>query len=300
MSASGVRRCWPPPPCSRMTATWGSTFFLIHDLLDRVPTLDFLAVRFALAGRAAAGHRAPGAWPGCRPVAARRAWCWACCTASRRSCRPPAWRTRRPASRASSPACTSSPPRCWRPCCCAPGSPRLTWAAVVLAVAGLGVLTLERPQRRVRRGGHAGGRRALRAAHRRARRLVDARDALGHVDPADPGDRRGVPGRDGPGRRSCCPRPAATGCRWSTWRSSPARSRCSGQTWAQAHLPPTRTRDHHEHGAGLRGVLRGAARRRGRRPRGCSSAALMVLTAMLVVELVPRRRVEAEVSHIAV
>lgn len=33
-----------------MTASWGSTFFLIRDLLDRVPTLDFLAVRFAIAG----------------------------------------------------------------------------------------------------------------------------------------------------------------------------------------------------------------------------------------------------------
>lgn len=32
-----------------ITATWGSTFFLIKDLLDRVPTLDFLAVRFAIA-----------------------------------------------------------------------------------------------------------------------------------------------------------------------------------------------------------------------------------------------------------
>jgi len=32
-----------------ITATWGSTFFLIRDLLDRVPTLDFLAVRFAIA-----------------------------------------------------------------------------------------------------------------------------------------------------------------------------------------------------------------------------------------------------------
>jgi drug/metabolite transporter (DMT)-like permease len=32
-----------------VTAMWGSTFFLIKDLLDRVPTLDFLAVRFALA-----------------------------------------------------------------------------------------------------------------------------------------------------------------------------------------------------------------------------------------------------------
>jgi drug/metabolite transporter (DMT)-like permease len=32
-----------------VTAMWGSTFFLIKDLLDRVPTLDFLAVRFAIA-----------------------------------------------------------------------------------------------------------------------------------------------------------------------------------------------------------------------------------------------------------
>ena len=33
-----------------ITACWGSTFFLIHDLLDRIPTLDFLAVRFTIAG----------------------------------------------------------------------------------------------------------------------------------------------------------------------------------------------------------------------------------------------------------
>ncbi len=32
-----------------MTACWGSTFYLIHDLLDRVPAADFLAVRFAIA-----------------------------------------------------------------------------------------------------------------------------------------------------------------------------------------------------------------------------------------------------------
>ena len=31
-----------------MTAAWGSTFFLIKDLLDRVPTLDFLATQHAL------------------------------------------------------------------------------------------------------------------------------------------------------------------------------------------------------------------------------------------------------------
>jgi drug/metabolite transporter (DMT)-like permease len=32
-----------------VTAVWGSTFFLIKDLLDRVPVVDFLAVRFAIA-----------------------------------------------------------------------------------------------------------------------------------------------------------------------------------------------------------------------------------------------------------
>ncbi|MDX6231201.1 MAG: hypothetical protein QOH68_152 [Nocardioidaceae bacterium] len=32
-----------------VTAVWGSTFFLIKDLLDRVPAPDFLAVRFAIA-----------------------------------------------------------------------------------------------------------------------------------------------------------------------------------------------------------------------------------------------------------
>lgn len=32
-----------------VTAVWGSTFFLIKDLLDRIPVVDFLGVRFALA-----------------------------------------------------------------------------------------------------------------------------------------------------------------------------------------------------------------------------------------------------------
>ena len=35
-----------------IAACWGSTFFLIKDLLDRVPTLDFLAVRFSIAALA--------------------------------------------------------------------------------------------------------------------------------------------------------------------------------------------------------------------------------------------------------
>ena len=37
-----------------MTAAWGSTFFLLKDVVERVPVTDFLAVRFALAAVAVA------------------------------------------------------------------------------------------------------------------------------------------------------------------------------------------------------------------------------------------------------
>ena len=37
-----------------VTAMWGSTFFLIRDLLERVPVLDFLALRFTIAAVALA------------------------------------------------------------------------------------------------------------------------------------------------------------------------------------------------------------------------------------------------------
>jgi drug/metabolite transporter (DMT)-like permease len=48
-----------------VTASWGSTFFMIKDLLDRIPTLDFLAVRFAIAGLVmfTLAHRAVFALP---------------------------------------------------------------------------------------------------------------------------------------------------------------------------------------------------------------------------------------------
>ena len=54
-----------------MTATWGSTFFLIKDLLDRVPTLDFLAVRFAIASVAMVLIAPKGTGPAC-PAKSRR------------------------------------------------------------------------------------------------------------------------------------------------------------------------------------------------------------------------------------
>jgi drug/metabolite transporter (DMT)-like permease len=42
-----------------MTAVWGSTFFLIKDLVTRVPVTDMLAIRFAIASLALAAIAAP-------------------------------------------------------------------------------------------------------------------------------------------------------------------------------------------------------------------------------------------------
>jgi drug/metabolite transporter (DMT)-like permease len=73
----------------------------------------------------------------------------------------------------------------------------------------------------------------------------------------------------------------------------------AGQTWAQAHLPPTRTAiimSMEPVFAALFAVLLGGESTTVRMLVG----GLMVLAAMLVVELVPRRRIEAEVPHLAV
>lgn len=55
-----------------VTAAWGSTFFLIKDLLDRVPVADFLAVRFTIAA-AVLWLVAPRAVARLSPLARRRA-----------------------------------------------------------------------------------------------------------------------------------------------------------------------------------------------------------------------------------
>jgi drug/metabolite transporter (DMT)-like permease len=71
------------------------------------------------------------------------------------------------------------------------------------------------------------------------------------------------------------------------------------QTWAQAHLPPTRSAiimSMEPVFAAFFAVLLGGESVTARMLVG----GLMVLTAMIVVEVVPRRRVEAEVPHIAV
>jgi drug/metabolite transporter (DMT)-like permease len=73
----------------------------------------------------------------------------------------------------------------------------------------------------------------------------------------------------------------------------------AGQTWAQAHLPPTRSAiimSMEPVFAAFFAVLLGGEALTARMLVGGA----MVLSAMLIVELVPRRKIEAEVPHIAV
>jgi drug/metabolite transporter (DMT)-like permease len=73
----------------------------------------------------------------------------------------------------------------------------------------------------------------------------------------------------------------------------------AAQTWAQAHLPPTRAAiimSMEPVFAAFFAVLLGGELFTVRMLLGGA----MVLTAMLIVELVPRRKIEAEVTHLAV
>jgi drug/metabolite transporter (DMT)-like permease len=175
---------------------------------------------------------------------------------------------------------------------------RITWAAVALAASGLGVLTLD--------GFSVGYGEALTlvAAMLYALHIVglgawsNASDALGMAilqvvavaviclaASAPHGIQLPDNGRD--------------------WLSVvymavfPAALALLGQTWAQAHLPPTRTAivmSMEPVFAALFAVWFGGESTTVRMVTG----GLMVLTAMLIVEIGPRRKLEAEVPHIAV
>jgi drug/metabolite transporter (DMT)-like permease len=281
-----------------MTATWGSTFYLIRDLLDRMPTLDFLAVRFALAGvlmlviapRAVArlGARSRRAALGLGLLYGLA-------------------QILQTAGLAHTPASVSG----FLTGMYVVATPLLaavllrtritvlTWAAVVLAVAGLGVLTLS--DLTVGYGEAI----TLVAAVLYALHIVglgawsNARDALGMsivqilviaavclVATAPDGE---------------LVLPTTTG----DWVSVaymavfPGALALVGQTWAQAHLAPTRAAiimSMEPVFAAFFAVLLGGE---SAGPRMLVGGAL-VLGAMLLVEIVPRRRIEAEVQHIAV
>ena len=278
-----------------ITACWGSTFFLIHDLLDRLPTLDFLAVRFTIAGVLLLVV-APRAVLRLSPAARRQAVVLGGLYGLAQILQT--------AGLAHTPASVSGFITgmyvVMTPLLAAAllrnRITRLTWLAVLLATAGLGVLTLD--------GFSVGYGEALTlvAAVLYALHIVglgawsSARDALGMsilqvvivavicLVASAPG---GIELPDNGG----------------DWLSVvymavfPAALALLGQTWAQAHLPPTRTAivmSMEPVFAALFAVLLGGESLTLRMVTG----GLMVLAAMLIVEVGPRRKVA--VPHIAV
>jgi drug/metabolite transporter (DMT)-like permease len=280
-----------------MTACWGSTFFLIKDLLDRIPVLDFLAVRFAIASVAL--------WA-LAPRSLRRL--------SRESLRHAVVlgllygvaQILQTTGLEHTPASVSG----FITGLYVVATPlfaalllhsRITpvmWGAVALSLAGLAVLSLS--------GLSVGFGQAVTfvSALLYALHIVglgawsDARQAMGMtvvqlvvitvvcLVAALPG---GIV------------LPSSTGDWLSVLYMAvfAGALALAGQTWAQAHLPATRTAiimTMEPVFAALFAVLLGGEQTTLRLLLG----GLMVLTAMLVVELAPRRRIEAEVPHIAV
>ena len=280
-----------------ITACWGSTFFLIHDLLDRVPAVDFLAVRFSIAGVLLL-LVAPKAVLRLSPHARRQAVVLGGLYGVAQILQT--------LGLAHTPASVSGfitgmyvvATPLFAAVLLHNRITRMTWAAVLLAFAGLAVLTLD--------GLSVGYGEALTfvAAMLYALHIVglgawsSARDALGMsilqvvvvaviclVASAPHGIVLPDNGRD--------------------WLSVvymavfPAALALLGQTWAQAHLSATRTAivmSMEPVFAAFFAVLFGGESFTARMVTG----GVLVLTAMLIVEIGPRRKVEAEVPHIAV
>ena len=280
-----------------MTACWGSTFFLIKDLLDRLPVLDFLAVRFAIAS-IALWLLAPRALGRLSRGSLRHAVVLGLLYGVAQILQT--------AGLAHTPASVSGFITGMYVVCTPLFAAVLlhsrisaaTWGAVALAMVGLGVLTLS--------GFSVGYGEAITfvSALLYALHIVglgawsDARQAMGMtivqlivitvvclVVTAPDGVELPSTSRD-----------------WLsvTYMAVFAGALAlAGQTWAQAHLAPTRTAiimSMEPVFAAFFAVLLGGESATARMLVG----GLLVLTAMLIVELVPHRRIEAEVPHIAV
>lgn len=280
-----------------ITACWGSTFFLIHDLLDRVPAVDFLAVRFSIAGVLLLVV-APRAVLRLSPTARRQAVVLGSLYGVAQILQT--------LGLAHTPASVSGfitgmyvvATPLFAAVLLHNRITRMTWAAVLLAFGGLAVLTLD--------GFSVGYGEALTfvAAMLYALHIVglgawsNVQDALGMsilqvlmvaviclVVSAPGGIVLPDNGRD--------------------WLSVlymavfPAALALLGQTWAQAHLSATRTAivmSMEPVFAAFFAVLLGGESLTERMLLGGA----LVLAAMLLVEVGPRRKVEGEVPHIAV
>ncbi len=284
-----------------MTACWGSTFFLIHDLLDRVPVVDFLAVRFTVASVAMLVV-APQAVARLSPAKRRSAVVLGALYGLAQILQT--------AGLAHTAASISGfitgmyvvATPLFAAVLLRTRIGGLTWAAVALAIAGLGVLTL----------GDLGS--GLGLGYGEALTLVAAMLYALHIVGlgawSTPADAVGMSILQITVIAVICAVAAAPGgvvlpSGTADWLSVgymalfAGAAAMLGQTWAQAHLSPTRTAiimSMEPVFAAFFAVLLGGEALAAR----MLSGGALVLAAMLIVELVPRRRVEAEVTHIAV
>lgn len=283
-----------------MTASWGSTFFLIKDLLERVPTVDFLAVRFLVAGAAMLAV-APRAVARLSPEVRRRAVVLGGLYGVAQILQT--------AGLAHTPASVSGfitglyvvATPVFAAMILRTRITVVTWSAVALATAGLGVLTLD--------GFSIGYGEAITLVAA----LLYALHIVGLGAWSKPADALGMSILQVLVIAAICLVAAlvsgAPGVvvpeRGADWASLVYMALVAGaaallaQTWAQSHLPPTRAAiimSMEPVFAAFFAVLLGGESVTGRMAVG----GVMVLTAMLVVEALPRRKVEAEVPHIAV
>jgi len=280
-----------------VTACWGSTFFLIHDLLERVPTLDFLAVRFSIASVTLV-LLAPKALGRLTHDSRRHAVVLGGLYGVAQILQT--------AGLAETPASVSG----FITGMYVVATPvfaalilhnrigRLTWLAVLLAMVGLGVLTL---------GGFSVG---YGEALIFVAAMIYALHIVGLGAWSDPQQAIGMSIVQliviaviclvctAPGGIVLPDRPAdwASVLYMAIFAGAGA---MIGQTWAQAHLPPTRAAiimSMEPVFAALFAVLLGGESATVRMVIG----GLLVLAAMLLAELAPRRKVEVEVTHLTV
>ena len=280
-----------------VTACWGSTFFLIHDLLERVPTLDFLAIRFAIASVTLV-LLAPKALGRLTRDTRRQAVVLGCLYGVAQILQT--------AGLATTPASISGfitgmyvvATPIFAALLLRSRIGVMTWVAVALAMAGLGVLTLS--------GFSIGYGEALIFVAA----MIYALHIVGLGAWSQPGQALGMATVQLIVITVIClvctaPNGLVLPDRTSDWVSIlymavfAGAGAMIGQTWAQAHLPPTRAAiimSMEPVFAAIFAVLLGGESATVRMIFG----GLLVLAAMLIVELAPRRKVEAEVTHLTV
>lgn len=281
-----------------MAASWGSTFYLIKDLLDRIPVMDFLAVRFAVASLVLLAL-APRAIGRLSPAKRHRALVLGALYGAAQILQT--------AGLAHTPASVSgfitgmyvvlTP--IFAALILRTRIVPMTWVAVLLAVTGLGVLTLS----------------GVSIGYGEALTLVAAGLYALHIVGlgawSTPADAIGMAVLQMLMITAICTVAAvpdgielpATGGDWASLLYMAVFAGALallGQTWAQAHLAPTRSAiimSMEPVFAAFFAVLLGGEAITWRMLLGGS----LVVSAMLIVEILPgRRRIEAEVPHIVV